>query len=283
MASLNSHYCAQQTRRHDPDRYYCGLFVPSERRDAYYAVTAFYQEIARIPEMISEPVLGEVRLQWWRDAVEGMFSGKSPEHEIMSGLGETKGHFHLAQESFERLLEARMLDLASSPLGDLDALLEYADGTAGVLSELLLVVLVGQRSGSAELTKAASHAARAIALAGLMRTLPFHASAKRLYLPRELMAREGLKAEGVFAMRTSPQLCAVIRELSGLSGMYLEKARDLSRYVPREVLPVFFPVAIAEKVLLRLRKCGFDPFHPRMVLHRPGRVIIPFNALFGRY
>ncbi len=288
MASPTPHYCAQQTRRHDPDRYYCGLFVPSERRDAYYAVTAFYQEIARIPEMISEPVLGEIRLQWWRDAVEGMFSGQPPAHEIMSGLEEAKGRFGLARASLEGLLEARIFDLASSPPKDSDALLDYADGTAGALNELLLSVLVGGGdgsggSGSAELAEAASHAARAIALAGLMRTLPFHASARRLYLPQELMARERLKAEDVFAMRPSPELCAVIRELCGLSGEYMEKARRRSRHVPREALPVFFPLAIAHKVLLRLRKCGFDPFHPRMILHHPGRLIIPFNGLFGRY
>ncbi|MBL6935266.1 MAG: squalene/phytoene synthase family protein [Alphaproteobacteria bacterium] len=283
MASPTPHYCAQQTRRHDPDRYYCGLFVPSGRRDAYYAVTAFYQEIARIPEMISEPVLGEIRLQWWRDAVEGMFSGHPSAHEIMCGLGEVKGRFGLARAPLEDLLEARMFDLAPSPPKDSDVLLDYADGTAGALNELLLAVLVGEGNGSAELAEAASHAARAIALAGLMRTLPFHASARRLYLPQELMARERLKAEDVFAMRPSPELCAVVRELCGLSGEYLEKARGFRRHVPREALPVFFPLAIAHKVLLRLRKCSFDPFHPRMILHRPGRLIIPFNRLFGRY
>jgi len=283
MQPFHTHYCAEQTRRHDPDRYYCGLFVSPERRDAYYALTAFYQEVARIPEMVSEPVLGEIRIQWWRDAVERMFSGTPPHHEIISELDVANRRFRLTQAPFERLLEARLLDLASSPPENMNILLDYADGTAGALNELLLAVLVDEGGGIAELSEAGGHAARAVTLAGLIRALPFHAAAKRLYLPQELMARERLKPEDVFAMHSPPGLCAVVREISMLARRHLEKARELRCHVSREALPVFFPVVIADKVLLRLQRCGFDPFHPRMILHRPGRLIIPLNYFFKRY
>ena len=137
----------------------------------------------------------------------------------------------------------------------------------------------GARGGA----DAARHAARAISLAGLMRALPFHASAQRLYLPQDLLAREGVDPEDIFARRSSPGLCAIVRRIGEIAGKHLQQSRALRSHVPRDALPVFFPMVIAHKILHRLHKGGFDPFHPGMILHHPGRLIIPFNAFYGRY
>src|SRR5271166_6483085 len=62
---------AALVRRHDPDRFLTALFAPPEKRDALLTLYAFNHELARAREVVSEPPLALIRLQWWREVVEG--------------------------------------------------------------------------------------------------------------------------------------------------------------------------------------------------------------------
>ena len=62
-------YCAQEVRRHDRARYLSSLFAPDERREDLFALYAFNLEVAKTAEVVSEPMLGQIRLQWWREAI----------------------------------------------------------------------------------------------------------------------------------------------------------------------------------------------------------------------
>ena len=42
------------------------------------ALYSFREELRRIPGLVSEPPLGEIRLQWWRDAIKGAREKTSP-------------------------------------------------------------------------------------------------------------------------------------------------------------------------------------------------------------
>ena len=62
--------CARLVRRYDNDRYLTALFAKADRREALFALAAFNLEVAKIPEVVSEPMLGEMRLQWWREVID---------------------------------------------------------------------------------------------------------------------------------------------------------------------------------------------------------------------
>ena len=62
----------ETVRAHNPDRYLTALMAPRRVRGSLMALYAFNAELARIPALVSEPALGEIRLQWWRDAVDHM-------------------------------------------------------------------------------------------------------------------------------------------------------------------------------------------------------------------
>ena len=64
-------FCAELVRSHDFARYAATLFVPSEQRRALLAVYAFNVEISRVREQVSQPLPGEIRLQWWTDMLAG--------------------------------------------------------------------------------------------------------------------------------------------------------------------------------------------------------------------
>ncbi len=61
--------CGRIVRENDPDRFFCTLFAPPAKREALFALYAFNHELARVAESVSEPMLGEIRLQWWREAL----------------------------------------------------------------------------------------------------------------------------------------------------------------------------------------------------------------------
>ncbi len=71
-------------RRHDRDRYQTALFAPSDRREALFALYAFNYEVARVRESVTQPMLGRIRLQWWREVVDAAYAGApARRHEIV--------------------------------------------------------------------------------------------------------------------------------------------------------------------------------------------------------
>ena len=98
-------YCADQVRRHDHERYLTALFAPARRRSAILALYAFNLEVARIREAVSEPLLGRVRLQWWRDAIGAVYDrGAPPRHPVLEALAPAVHAHQLNREHFDRLL-----------------------------------------------------------------------------------------------------------------------------------------------------------------------------------
>ena len=71
----NDKYCAALVREADRDRYLATLFAPADRRGALFSLYAFDIEISRIRDLAREPMPGEIRLQWWREVLEGAARG----------------------------------------------------------------------------------------------------------------------------------------------------------------------------------------------------------------
>lgn len=134
-------YCASQVRRLDHDRFLCALLAPAKARQALFALYAFNLEVASIREMVSDPLLGRIRLQWWREAVDGIYSARPARHPVVEPLGEAVRRFDLSRDHFERLLEARAFDLDDDAPADLDTLVGYAEDTSSSLSLLSLEAL----------------------------------------------------------------------------------------------------------------------------------------------
>ena len=77
MDKTDAEFCAQQLRRLDHDRYLTTLFAPAAARPLLIALYAFNTEVARVGEIVSEPIIGQMRLQWWRDAIAEAASGRA--------------------------------------------------------------------------------------------------------------------------------------------------------------------------------------------------------------
>ena len=244
-------------RRHDRDRFLATLCAPVERQPALWALLGFNYEIARVREVVSEPVLGQIRLQWWRDALDEIYAGRKPRrHEVVEPLAEAVLGCGLDRTLLDGMIEAREQDLAGEPPASLAALEAYLAATS---SNLLLAQLAVLGTEAAE---AARHVGIAWGLVGLIRALPFHAAAKTLYIPAEIAQAVDLHEQDVYSLRPSAPLAAALKALGAAAVAHLAEARKRRRDVPRAALPALLIARLAAHYLRRLAAAGYDPYTP---------------------
>jgi phytoene synthase len=271
MASTRLSICADQVRRQDRDRYLTALFAPAERREDLFALYAFNLEVAKTAEVVSEAMVGRIRLQWWREAVEEIYDGRPRAHAVVESLAQTVERHDLPRALFDRLIDAREADLDGEPPADFAALEAYAEGTAASLFALALGVL-GSPADRGPAGEAAHHLGIAWALTGLARAVPFHARQKRSYLPSKLTREAGLDMAELFELRSSPALARVIEAIAACANDRVQAARRLRRDVPRPAASLLLFAPLAADHLSRLRRAGFNPFDPLVQAERPGAV-----------
>src|SRR5690349_12291061 len=126
-------YCADLVRRADYDRYLTALFAPAEARERLFALYAFNHEIARVRETVSEPMLGQIRLQWWREAIAGIYDGKPRKHAVVEALAAAAAATRAPRAGFEALIDAREADLAGRAPATLAELESYCEGSSAQL------------------------------------------------------------------------------------------------------------------------------------------------------
>ncbi len=250
-------YCADQLRRFDHDRFLCSLFVPSEARDAVQAIFSFNLELARIPEMVREPLAGQMRHQFWRDTLEAIDAGRPPRHPVAAALATAKQGFGFERDDLERILDARARDLEATPPATLTDLLTYVDATAGTLSQLSLTILGVHDQAS---RWAAMDAATAFGLLGLLRAIPTYRRYRRTVLPVEVNRAAGLDVQQLYERGPTDGLAAAVESVAAAAALRLDAARSARPSVARGALPALLPATLADLSLGRLRRAGFDPF-----------------------
>lgn len=252
-------YCADLVRRLDRDRYLCTLFAPEEARDDIFALYAFNLEVARIPQAVSEPLLGAVRLQWWRETLAAIYTGAPPAHEVAMALARAITNHDLDRFHFDDLIEARELDLDQRPPPDMETLIAYADATAGGLTLLALQILdPGGDNGSDRAELAGRNIGIAWALTGLLRRIAHRARGGRVTLPKTLLEKHGAKAADILALRCSSGIQAAVCEVADLARRHLAAAR--TQPVPEWAGPALLPGVLASSYLSRIERAEFDPF-----------------------
>lgn len=277
-------YCGALLRRHDPDRYLTALFAPSAERESLFALYAFNLEIARTLEAAREPMMGRIRLQWWRDALAEAAAGKPYRHEILEPLAVAMRERSLSPRWFERLIETREQDIEGVAPADMQALLVYAEGSSAALTWLALETLGGTAGRAPAAIEAGGKLGVAWALTGLLRAVPHHARQRQLHLPADLLARHAVLAEDLLELRKPAGLPAVMRAVAEEAARQLEAAREAARGLPRALLPALLPGTLAELYLKRLARAGYDPYASAVQDAPPGRIWrLTWRHLMGRF
>ena len=252
-------HCEALVRAADRDRFLATLFAPRERRGALFALYAFNVEIARVREVVRDPVAGEIRLQWWSDVLAGDGRGEIEAHPVASALRASVARYGLPPERLQTTISARRFDLYDEPMATLADLEAYADGASSSLIALAAQILNG---GAPDIDALSHHAGRAQAIAGLLKAFPFHAALGQLFVPLELLDRHGADREDVRIGRATPELRSALADLRDSARHHLRQAQDMARTVSPDVMPALLPVALAGATLARMERGDYDPFVP---------------------
>lgn len=237
----------QMARDADPDRYLSALFAPASGRDALFALYAFNAELARIADEVSEPALGEIRLQWWRDAMQLAAAGQVTGNPVADALGAALSAHGLSSSRLDPMIDARRFDVLERIMPNSASLITYLDDTAG---EIFLIAseILGVDRGMAK--PAARAAGRAYGLTGLMRAVTVHAAQNRLYLPVQSLQTGA--AERLMAGEADPAFLGLMAELRRQARTELERAKPAIRELPKSAQAAFKPLALVEPYLKAL-------------------------------
>jgi len=254
---------AARARAADPDRYMCALFSAPRQRGALFALLLFNAEIARVRDVVSEPMLGQIRLQWWREAIDEIYQGGGRRHEVVDPLAEAIHSHGLTRGYFERLIDARETDLDDTPPESMDALQHYAEESAAPLVSLALEI-AGADAGV--LVDVARHTGIGWALTGLMRALPYHAAEGRVILPLDSLAATGLTVQTVRSGEAKANIARAVEKVADVARQHSHDARFLRRTLPRAAKRATLQAVLSAAYLRRLAVCGHDPTDPRATL-----------------
>jgi len=242
-------------KRYDRDRYWSALFAPEPVRGHLMTLYAFNVELSRIPEQVNEAMFGEVRLQWWRDALEFPPSATKTGHPIADALAQTRLGCALPDEPLNDLIDARMFDLGREFMADMPALRGYLNRTAGAVFRLGCWI-AGARE---DVKRACEAAAMAYGMTGLMRALPYHAARGLLFLPPSYFAAHNVDPHALLHGEAPPQLDRALTYLRAEVRQHLATFRKEAAKLPLETCPVFLPLALVEPYLDALARPGHRP------------------------
>jgi 15-cis-phytoene synthase len=252
-------FCVDLVRSHDFARYASTLFVSPDERRALLALYAFNVEIFRVRDQVTQPLPGEVRLQWWSDMLAGDGHGGVEGNPVASELLLAVRHFQLPIELLTRLIDEHQFDLYNDPMPTLASLEGYVTDTSSVLFTLAARIAAAP---SAEIEHLARHAGLAQGFVRVIATLPRDAARRQLFVPVQLLARQGIGAEEIFAGRQTPAVRAVVDQLIGEARRHLDTAFGLLPHIAPEARPMFLPLAVVKRDLQQMARADSDPFAP---------------------
>lgn len=249
--------CADMVRRADPSRFKAAMAAPVAARIVLFPIYAFNLEVARAPWVTKEPMIAEMRLQWWRDALEQIRSGDGARrHEVVTPLARVLDAE--ATSLLDALIAARRCDTERVPFDSDAQFRSYIAATSGNL-----MCVAAQALGPAE-DEVVQDAGFALGIANWLRAIPALERAGCRPLPDgrpeavRSWAQEGLEALG--------------------------RARDRRAAVSKAAGPALLPLWEAGPVLRAARrdprKVGDGALDPSPVR---SRVTLMARAMSGRW
>lgn len=256
MSATDAETVAGTLRELDRDRYYATLILAEPHRAAIQTLYAANAEIATTSERVSDPMPGEIRLQYWTDLITGKGGNEAGRDPLAAALIDIMERYTLAAGPLERLIAARRFDLYQDPMPDTATFEGYAGETVSMLYQYAATIL---NDGTAPDTgDAAGHLGVAEAFFGHLRAFGFNAARGRIFLPGDVFSECGVGEDDILARRDSPELRAALDRFRALGADHLGKARAALRQLPRRLRPAFAPIALIDT---RARS-GADPFAP---------------------
>jgi phytoene synthase len=212
-----------------------------------------------VREIVSEPLLGEIRFQWWRDALEGAANaGEAKTNPVAAALLDTIARFDLPKAPLLELISARGRGLYGEPIESVTTLEAHTEATCSNLLRLAALILDGAEAAASR--DAALHAGIAYGITGLIRALPWQRARGQVFIPVEILQAHGANRDDFAAERASEAVLAAIADLRAVARAHLDIFYAKLPGLPDKSRPAFLPVCLCEPYLRLMEKPGYEPF-----------------------
>lgn len=253
--------CAALVEQADPDRFHTALLAPPERRGGLMALYAFNIEVSRAPWVTKEPMIAEMRLQWWVDAIDEIYAGKLPRsHEIVGPLAETIQTYVLPRQALDALIQARRFDIYSEPHSDEKAFENYIDATSAGLMWLAALVCANGEEVDEQRVRQVGYA---LGIANLLRSMSEQLAARR----RPFLS-------------TKP---AYLSDLAADALTRLTSARTARRALPSSVTPALMAAWQSGAILSRITQDADAAMNGLQVSPFRKRWTLMLRSMTGRW
>ncbi len=251
--------------------YWAMRLLPQDRRDGMYAVYAFCREVDDIADDVaSPPERKKEALADWHAEIDALYAGH-PRHLIARALCDPVTRFQLRRDDFHAVIDGMEMDAAQDICApDLAALDLYCGRVAGAVGHLS-VHIFGDPSPDAH--EVADALGRALQLTNILRDLDEDAQRGRLYLPREILDRHGIRSAEPLDVLRHPALPAACRDLAALAERHFAEAdRAMARCSRRAMRPAAVMGAFYRAMLMALLRAGWRDPADRVSLSKPRKL-----------
>jgi len=264
-------YCLDLIRRGDRERYLTTLLAPAASRAALVAIYAFKHEVEKTHAVVSEPRLGQIRLQWWRESLDGAFAGNPRRHAVVGPLATAIGACALPRAQFDAIVDTHERDIDPAPFASMEDLAEYCAAVEGSVIALAMAVAPEARVGDAR--ELARSAGIGFGIARLLRRMGPNLRSGPMPIPADVAEAHGIDPAAIRQLAPDdPRLAGAVTVVAVAAAKHLRTARASFRGARGTELPALMHCTIGGGLLARLRRAGYNPFDARVSEPAPGEI-----------
>jgi phytoene synthase len=256
-------YCQEKAAKSGSSFYYSFLFLPPERRRAITALYAFCREVDDIVDETSDVGIARTKLAWWRTEIADLFAGH-PHHPVALALQPHIAVYGLDAARLNEIIDGMEMDLVHHRYADFDALRLYCHRAAGVVGQLSASIFGFTNPATLEYAESLGIAFQ---LTNIVRDVGEDARRGRVYLPADELARFGLAAEDLLALRGGEPFQRLMAFQADRAEQYYDRAfASLAPEDRRNQRAGLIMAAIYRTLLHEIRREGFRVLEQRTAL-----------------
>ncbi|CAF3753528.1 unnamed protein product [Adineta steineri] len=268
-------YCINSVRKADYENFLCtGLLRPSFIQRPAMAIRALNVELALIRDQVSNTQIGQMRLQFWRETIDSIYSSinentnRKINHPVAREINLSIKYNQLSKLWFHRLIKSREITLNDMPFSDIEQLENYLEQSI-TPTYYLLLELAKQRTLNTD--HIASHLGRSQGLINIVRGIPYNAHKRRCLIPLSYLNEHKVSQQDIInGQFSNEQFRQVIYQLCNRSCFHLQKTIELfeqDKTFQKQSLfssstnstrSLFLPIIVIYDYLKRIKNIDFD-------------------------